>query len=93
LDVILVGDGLVGTRRGDDVQNFFRFLEVIVYPKRKKADDEEFGQFRLEGNVVKTGRASLQGVSEMRSLRQTTTISSILKFVHVLRASPVALAE
>jgi hypothetical protein len=49
--MVLVGDGLVGTRRGDDVQNLFRFLVVIVYPKRKKADDEKFGQFRQEGNV------------------------------------------
>lgn len=64
--MVLVGDSLVtvGTRRGDDVQNFFRFLVVIVYPKRKKAGDEKFGQFRLEGNVVETSRASLQGISE-----------------------------
>jgi hypothetical protein len=56
--VVLVGDGLVGTRRCDDVQSFFRFLVVVVYPMRKKAGDEKYSQFRLEGNVVGVSETS-----------------------------------
>jgi hypothetical protein len=62
--MVLVGNCLVGTRRGDDVENFFRLLVVIVYPERKKAGDEKFGQDGQDGNVMEAGRASLQGIPE-----------------------------